>query len=97
MFGKIKCSLALARERWIPNQALQFRLTFLLRLTAGRKEGSLACGEKSTTFFILAARWFAMTASTTIGLTHLSDFHHKMRKTGRHCERSEAIQKSARF
>jgi creatinine amidohydrolase len=31
------------------------------------------------------------------GLTHLDDFHHKMRKTGRHCERSDAIQKSARF
>jgi hypothetical protein len=31
------------------------------------------------------------------GLAHLDDFYHKMRKTDRHCERSDAIQKSAKF
>jgi hypothetical protein len=28
------------------------------------------------------------------GLTHLGDFHHKMRKTGRHCEAAQPTKQS---
>jgi hypothetical protein len=46
---------------------------------------------------IVIANSTAFFTASQSGLTHLDDFHHKMRKTDRHCERSEAIQKSARF
>jgi hypothetical protein len=35
-----------------------------------------------------------MTETMGTGLTHLGDFHHKMRKTGRHCASSQTTKQS---
>jgi hypothetical protein len=35
-----------------------------------------------------------LTDSDIPGLTHLGDFHHKMRKTGRHCEAAQPTKQS---
>jgi hypothetical protein len=45
-------------------------------------------------YFGLRKRRLIGCVEKTAGLTHLGDFHHKMRKTGRHCEAAQPTKQS---